>query len=56
MHTQKILVVDDDNSVSKGLLEVLNMEGYHAVDSAPNGLDGLEKYKAMFFQTHKSVL
>jgi two-component system chemotaxis response regulator CheY len=47
MNTQKILVVDDDSAISKGLLESLNMEGYHAVDSAPNGLDGLEKYKAM---------
>ena len=47
MNTQKILVVDDDSTISKGLLETLNMEGYHAVDSAPNGLDGLEKYKAM---------
>jgi two-component system chemotaxis response regulator CheY len=47
MHNQKILVVDDDSAISKGLLEVLNMEGYNAVDSAPNGLDGLEKYKTM---------
>ncbi len=47
MYNQKILIVDDDNSVSASLMEVLNMEGFDDVDSANNGLVGLEKYKRM---------
>lgn len=47
MHNQKILIVDDDNSLSASLIEVLNMEGFDAVDRADNGLAGLEKYKKM---------
>lgn len=47
MKNQKILIVDDDNSVSVTILEALNMDGYGSVYRADNGLDGLEKYKAM---------
>ncbi len=47
MNNQKILIVDDDNAISKSLLEILNMEGFDTVDSASNGLAGLEKYKEM---------
>jgi two-component system chemotaxis response regulator CheY len=47
MNNQKILIVDDDNSVAASLLEVLNMEGFDDVDRADNGLVGLEKYKTM---------
>lgn len=43
----KILVVDDSIFVTKQLNQILTSEGYEVVDTAYDGLEGVEKYKAM---------
>lgn len=40
----KILVIEDDQKMRNGLVEILSHEGYH-VDSAENGVSGLDKIK-----------
>lgn len=47
MKHEKILVVDDDLTISSLLVELLKIEGYYAVENAANGLEGFEKYKAL---------
>jgi two-component system chemotaxis response regulator CheY len=47
MLSHKILVVDDEEPLSEMMLEVLQIQGYHHVESASNGEEGYEKYKAL---------
>ena len=47
MLPHKILIIDDENDISGLMLQYLQMEGYDKVDRASNGLEGLEKYKAL---------
>lgn len=47
MRHEKILVVDDDLSLSNLLVELLKIEGYSAVENAANGLEGFQKYKVL---------
>ena len=47
MLPHKILIIDDENDISSLMLQYLQMEGYDKVDRASNGLEGLEKYKAL---------
>jgi PAS domain S-box-containing protein len=44
----RILVVDDEAVVRKSIIDVLTADG-HTVDSATNGVDGLEKVAAGWF-------
>ena len=44
---RKILIVDDEPALSALLCEALEMEGPYRVDSACNGLEGVEKYKEL---------
>jgi CheY-like chemotaxis protein len=41
MHCRKILVVEDDEDIRSGLIEVLAFEGYEAV-AAQNGMEAFE--------------
>ena len=43
----KILVVDDSIFVTKQLGQILTSEGYEVVAIAGDGLEGVEKYKAL---------
>src|SRR5271168_2928775 len=43
---QRILVIEDDRSVQKALKRLFESEGF-AVEIAPNGLAGLEAFRAM---------
>ena len=43
----KILVVDDSIFVTKQLGQILTSEGYDVVATAGDGLEGVEKYKAL---------
>lgn len=43
----KILVVDDSLFVTKQLRQILSSEGYEVVETAVDGLDAIEKYKAL---------
>ena len=43
----KILVVDDSIFVTKQLGQILTSEGYDVVATAADGLEGVEKYKAL---------
>lgn len=43
----KILVVDDSMFVTKQLNQILSSEGYEVVATAVDGLDAIEKYKAL---------
>ena len=47
MLLHKILIIYDENEISSLMLQYLQMEGYNKVDRAFNGLEGLEKYKAL---------
>ena len=47
MLPHKILIIDDENDIASLMLRYLRMEGYDKVDRASNGLEGLEKYKAL---------
>ncbi len=47
MLPHKILIIDDENDIAGLMLRYLRMEGYDKVDRASNGLEGLEKYKAL---------
>lgn len=42
--TKRILVIEDDNSIRELLVELLESEGY-VVNSAMNGLEGLDKLR-----------
>jgi len=41
---QKILIVDDENTILDLISELLNIEGYY-IEKALNGQEALEKYK-----------
>ncbi|AEH40310.1 response regulator [Treponema paraluiscuniculi Cuniculi A] len=43
----RVLVVDDSMFVSKQIGQILTSEGYEVADTAVDGVDGVEKYKAM---------
>lgn len=43
----KILVVDDSIFVTKQIGQILSSEGYEIAATAADGLDGVEKYKAL---------
>ena len=43
----KVLVVDDSIFVTKQIGQILTSEGYEVVATAADGLEGVEKYKAM---------
>lgn len=45
---KNIIVIEDDNKMREGLVEILNEEGY-LVDSAENGQAGLDKIKKKDF-------
>ncbi len=47
MLPHKILIIDDEDNISSLMLRYLQREGYDKVDRASNGLEGLEKYKAL---------
>ena len=47
MLPHKILIIDDENDIATLMLQYLRKEGYDKVDRASNGLEGLEKYKAL---------
>jgi len=47
MLPQKILIVDDEKPISSLMLKFLQKAGYHNVERASNGQEGLEKYKAL---------
>ena len=46
MIDEKILIVDDEKLISDLMSEALNLAGFQHVESAANGQEGLEKYKA----------
>lgn len=41
----RVLIVDDSMFVKKQISQILTSEGFDVVDTAANGLEGLEKYK-----------
>jgi two-component system chemotaxis response regulator CheY len=43
----KVLIVDDSMFIAKQLGQILTSEGFEVVDTAGDGAQGLEKYKAM---------
>lgn len=43
----RVLVVDDSMFVKKQISQILTSEGFDIVDTAANGLEGLEKYKEL---------
>ncbi|AYF91289.1 response regulator [Treponema pallidum subsp. pallidum] len=43
----RVLVVDNSMFVSKQIGQILTSEGYEVADTAVDGVDGVEKYKAM---------
>ncbi|CEM61373.1 response regulator [Treponema phagedenis] len=43
----RVLVVDDSIFVSKQIGQILTSEGYEVAGTAADGLEGVEKYKAM---------
>ncbi len=43
----RILVVDDSIFILKQLSQILTSEGFEIIDTASNGLEGLEKYKKL---------
>ncbi len=45
MGRKRILIVDDEPSLTALLSEVLEIEGTYVVHSASDGLEGLQKYK-----------
>jgi len=45
MHSERILVVDDDQDIVEMLADILELEGFHTI-SAFNGEEALEKTKA----------
>lgn len=44
---KKILVVDDSIFVTKQLSQILSSDGYEVIATAGDGLDAIEKYKAL---------
>ncbi|GHU80268.1 response regulator [Spirochaetia bacterium] len=44
----RVLVVDDSTFIAKQLGQILNSEGFEVIDSAADGAQGLEKYKALY--------
>ncbi|MDR2601752.1 MAG: response regulator [Spirochaetaceae bacterium] len=42
----KVLIVDDSMFIAKQLGQILTSEGFEVIDTAPNGAEGVEKYKA----------
>jgi two-component system chemotaxis response regulator CheY len=42
---EKILVVEDEDSLSRLLTAVLEFKGYQDVETASNGQEGIKKYK-----------
>ena len=47
MQEGRVLIVDDEVHLSSLISESLEMEGDLTVESASNGLEGLEKYKTL---------
>ncbi|MFH1351104.1 MAG: response regulator [Pseudomonadota bacterium] len=47
MMTQTILIVDDENVISDLISQALQIQGYHNVERASNGQEGVEKYKTL---------
>lgn len=45
---KKILIIEDDNKMREGLVELLKEEGYY-VESAENGKKGIDKFKEKDF-------
>lgn len=45
--TFRVLIVDDSMFVAKQLGQILTSEGYEVVATAVDGVDGVEKYKAL---------
>ncbi|MDR0408904.1 MAG: response regulator [Spirochaetaceae bacterium] len=43
----RVLIVDDSMFIAKQLGQILNSEGYEVADTASDGSQGLEKYKAL---------
>ena len=44
----RVLVVDDSMFVTKQISQILTSEGFEVVDTASDGLQGLEKYKELY--------
>jgi len=44
----RVLIVDDSDFIAKQLGEILTSEGFNVVDTAVNGFQGIEKYKALY--------
>lgn len=42
MNRSVILIIEDDSAIRRGIVDALEFNGYHAVESA-NGTDGIEK-------------
>ena len=45
MNQGKILVVEDEDNISRLLTAVLEFKGYQDIQTAHNGQEGIEKYK-----------
>jgi two-component system chemotaxis response regulator CheY len=44
----RVLVVDDSTFIAKQLGQILSSEGFEVADTAADGAQGLEKYKALY--------
>ncbi len=44
----RVLVIDDSLFIQKQLVQILTSEGFDVVGTANDGLEGLEKYKALY--------
>ena len=47
MSGELLLIVEDNDILREGLVEILNIEGYHVI-SARHGKDALEKLGSLF--------
>ena len=43
----RILIIDDSEFIAKQLRKILSSEGFEIIDTAADGIQGLEKYKKM---------
>ena len=44
----RVLIIDDSMFIAKQLGQILTSEGFDVVDSAPDGVVGIERYKELY--------
>lgn len=44
----RVLIIDDSMFIAKQLGQILTSEGFDVVDTAADGIQGIEKYKALY--------